>query len=141
MATNPQINSSNLPTNQDFKFENYPEAPEWFRQFLNALNLYTSPIYSILNGGVTYQNLTIPKLFTKVFTAPATGFVTFNFPNPLRINPSVVLIGNLYEGTNTSVHPTNASIAYWHLSQNVIYIDDIPNLTASTTYTVTLAIL
>lgn len=135
-----QLNQSNLPTNQDFKYENYKDAPEWFAQFLNSLNLFVGPVYNILNGGVNYQNLTIPKLFTKVFTSPASGPVTFNFPNPLRINPSVVLIGNLYEGTTTSVHPTNATIPYWHLSQNVIYIDDIPNLTAATTYIVTLAI-
>ncbi len=137
----PPIVTSNLPTSQDFKYENFQGAPEWFAQFLVSLNLFVGPVYNILNGGVNYQNLTIPKLFTKVFTTPATGFVTFNFPNPLRINPSVVLIGNLYEGTNTSVHPIDSTMAYWHLSQNVIYIDDIPNLTAATTYTTTLAIL
>jgi hypothetical protein len=135
------LNQSNLPTNQDFKFENYPDAPEWFKQFLSSLNLFVGPVYNVLNGGVNYQNLTIPKLFTKAFTTPASGLVTFNFPNPLRINPSAVLIGNLYEGTSTSVHPTDATIAYWHLSQNVIYIDDIPNLTAATGYSVTFVIL
>ncbi len=108
------INSSNLPTNQEFKFENYPGAEQWFAQFLNSLNLFTTSIYQILNGGVTYQNLTIPQ---------------------------VVLLGNVSVNGQPSSHPSSASCVYWHFSQGSIYIDNIPNLTASTTYVITLVVL
>lgn len=134
------INNSNLPTTQSFKFEDYAGAPQWFAQFLTALNLFVNPVSQILDGAITYQNLQIPKLFTKVITTPAAGEVAFNFTNPLRIQPSSVVIGNISENGQPSIHPTDASCVYWHLSQNVIYIDNIPNLTTSTTYVVTLSI-
>lgn len=135
------INQSNLPTSRRFKFEDFPDAEEWFANFLSSLNLFIDPVYQILDGGVNYQNLTIPKLVTRTITAPASGDVTFNFVNPLSIQPSAVLIGNLYEQGNPSIHPTDSTMAYWHLSQGTIYIDNIPNLTAATSYVVTLAVL
>lgn len=134
------VNNSNLPTIQTFKIENYPGAPDFFRNFLQSLNLFVDPVYQVLNGGVSYQNLTIPKLFTKTITSPATGDTTFSFTNPLRITPSCVVLGNVYEDGDPSAHPTDATCVYWHFSQGTIYVDNIPNLTAATTYVITLAV-
>lgn len=131
---------NNLPTNRRFKFEDYKDAPEWFASFLSSLNLFTDPIYQIIDGGIGYQNLMIPQLFTKTFTAPATGLVTFSFVNPLAIGPSSVVIGNLYENTTPSIHPADATTVYWHFSLGTIYVDDIPNLTSGTTYVVTFSV-
>lgn len=135
------INFSNLPTNRQFKFEDYPGAEQWFAQFLQSFNLFAGPVYDLLNGGITYQNLLIPKTFTKTITTPASGSVTFNFTNPIRIQPQAVLLGNVYVNGNPSSHPSSASCVYWHFSQGSIYVDNIPNLTASTTYVVTLVVL
>jgi len=135
------INNSNLPTSHQFKFEDYKGAPEFFRQFLNSLNLFVDPVYQLLNGGITYQNLVIPQLFTKTITSPASGDVTFNFTNPLKILPSAVLLGNIYVQGNRSSHPTDAAVVYWHESQGLIYVDNITNLSTSTTYVVTLVVL
>lgn len=134
------INSSNLPTSHQFKFEDYPDAPAYFAQFLSALNLFVDPVYQILNGGISTQNLIAPRMFTKIITTPASGDVTFNFVNPLRIQPSAVVIGNIYEQGDPSAHPTNPTCVYWHISQGSIYIDNIPNLTAATAYVITLAV-
>lgn len=135
------INTSNLPTNQEFKFENYPGADQWFQQFLSSLNLFTTAVYGILNGGVTYQNLTVPKTYTKTITTPDSGPVTFNFTNPLRIQPTSVIVGNVYVNGQPSSHPSDSTCVYWHVSQGTIYVDDIPNLTTSTTYVITLVVL
>lgn len=135
------INQSNLPTSRVFKFEDYPGAETWFAQFLQSLNLFVSPVYDVLNGGITYQNLMIPKTYSQVITTPTAGVVEFNFKNPLRLNPTAVIIGNIYKNGQPSNHPSSATCAYWHFSQGSIYIDDIPNLTASTTYAVTLVVL
>lgn len=135
------INSSNLPTTYTFKYEDYAEAPDWFSKFISNLNLFAAPTYQILNGGITYQNLIMPQIYTKTITTPASGSVTFNFTNPLRIQPRAVLLGNVYVNGNPSSHPSSASNVYWHLSQNVIYVDNITNLSTSTTYVVTLVIL
>lgn len=135
------VNFSNLPTNRTFKFEDYPGAETWFAQFLSSLNLFVDPVYQILNGGITYQNLQIPKIYTKVITTPAAGSVTFNFQSPIRITPQAVLLGNVYVNGNPSSHPSSATCVFWHYSQGSIYVDNIPNLTASTTYVITLVVL
>jgi hypothetical protein len=137
----PLIISSNLPTNRQFKFEDFPDADQWFAPFLNSLNLFVDPVYQILNGGITYQNLMVPRIYTTTITTPVSGNVTFNFINPLRIAPSAVLLGNIYQNPSTSTHPTNPTCVYWHFSQGSIYVDNIPNLTTSTTYVITLVVL
>lgn len=132
--------ASNLPTTRRFKVEDYPGMPQAFAQFLNSLNLFVDPVYQILDGGITYQNLAAPQIFTKVITTPAAGSVTFNFTNPLKIVPSAVLLGNVYQSGNPSTHPSSPAVIYWHYSQGSIYIDNITNLTTSTSYVVTLAV-
>ncbi len=131
---------SNLPTSRRFKFEDYKDAPEWFANFLGSLNLFVDPVYQILNGGVTYQNLTIPQLYTTTVTAPAAGSTTFNFTNPLAIVPSSVILGNIYQTGNPATHPSSATCVYWHFSQGTVYIDNIPHLTPATSYVVTLSV-
>lgn len=133
--------TSNLPTITEFRFEQFPGAEQWFAQFLVSLNLFVIPVSQMLNGGISYQNLAAPKLFEKVITTPASGSVTFSFTNPMRIAPSAVLLGNVYVNGNPSSHPTNPTCVYWHFSQGTIYVDNIPNLTASTTYVVQLVVL
>ncbi len=135
------VNSSNLPTSRLFRLEDFPDADPWFQNFLLSLNLFVDPVYQILNGGVTYQNLTVPKLYTVTITTTAAGAATFNFVNPLRIQPSAVLIGNIYESGKPTAHPSSATSVYWNYSQNNIYVTGIPNLTASTSYAVTLVVL
>lgn len=135
------VNNSNLPTTFNFKNEDYPDAPNYFYNFLSSLNLFIGPVYSVLNGGITYQNLQIPQIYTKTITAPAAGNVTFSFTSVVKIVPSSVLIGNVYVSGNTSSHPTNEVGVFWHYSQGTIYIDNITNLTPSTMYVVTLVVL
>lgn len=133
--------TSNLPTNRRFKFEDFPSAPQWFSTFLQALNLFIDPVYQILDGGIGYQNLVVPKTFTKVITTPASGSVTFNFTNPLKITPSAVLLGNVYVNGQPSSHPSSPAVVYWHYSQGTIYVDNVTNLSTSTTYSITVVVL
>lgn len=133
--------ASNLPTIQILKYEDYAKAKDWqgaLQALISSLNLFMNPVYNILNGGVTFQNLTIPQTYTKVITASAT--TTFTFTNPLVIQPSAVLVGNVWTGI-PSTHPTGAVQAFWHYTGNSIVIDNITGLTAGTTYTITLAVL
>lgn len=134
------VNSSNLPTTRQFKTEDYPGAQPWFTEFLKSLNLFVGPIYQILNGGITYQNLSIPQVYTKVITTPASGAVTFNFTSPIRSQPQAVVLGNVYVNGNPSTHPSSSTNVFWHFSQGSIYVDNIPNLSTSTTYVITLVV-
>ncbi len=134
-------NQSNLPTVSNFKFEDYKGAPQWFAQFLSSLYLFVNPVYQILNGGVAYQNLQAPKLYSTVVTAPASGNTTFNFKNPLVIAPTAVLLGSLNVSGQPTNHPTGAAMVYWHISEGTIYVDNIVGLTASTKYAVSLVVM
>lgn len=135
------VNPTNLPTVRGFKFEDFPGMPQAFANFLESLNLFVNPVYDVLNGGIGVQNLVAPKTFMQVITTPAAGSVTFNFTNPLKIVPSAVLLGNVYVNGNPSNHPTNPSMVYWHFSQGKIYVDNVTNLTAATTYVILLVVL
>lgn len=132
---------SNLPTIQRFKYEDYARATDWqqaFQLLINSLNLFVTPVYNILNSGITYMNLQVPQLFTKVVTAGST--TTFSFVNPLAIQPSAVLLGNVWTGI-PSTHPASACSVFWHYTNNTIQIDNIIGLTSGTQYTIVLVVL
>lgn len=130
----PFNNNSNLPSIQRIQYEHYKGAPEWFAQFLEALNLFMTAVYGILNGGITYANLGVLQPFNFSFTPGVT--TGFKFTNPLMVTPTNVTIGNIYEGNQSQNHPTAATQLFWHYSQGYIFVDSIVGLTAGTKYTV-----
>lgn len=133
-------NQSNLPTIQRLKFEDYANSTDWkeaFQKLIQSLNLFMTPVYNILNGGVTYQNLTVPQTFTKVITGAAT--TTFTFVNPLAIAPSSVVVGNVWTGI-PSTHPATAVQVFWHPNAGNIVIDNVLGLTVGTIYSLTLVV-
>lgn len=132
------INNSNLPSIQRVKYEDYKDAPGWFAQFLNTLNLFMTGIYNIVNGGITYNNLGVCKPFSFTFTRGST--IGFTFSNPLIIPPNNVILGNVYETGDTRQHPTQTTTIYWHFSQGKIFVDDIIGLTDGVTYVITVAV-
>lgn len=131
------INQSNLPSVNRFKFEDFPGAPDWFAQFINQFNLFSGPVYSILNRGVGYQNLVAPQIYKQTILGAAP--TVFQFTNPLSIQPSAVTLGNVWYGI-PSQHPAVACQVMWHESGNVIYIDDVIGLTPGTMYNLTLVV-
>lgn len=127
---------SNLPTLQRIKFEDYKDAPAWFSSFLTSLNLFMNSIYNIVNGQVGYQNLVAPQIVMQTVTADTP--TTMSFSNPLSIVPSVVILGNVYTfPANFSIHPSTPTTAFWHFSNNTVYIDDVTGLTPGIKYVLT----
>lgn len=131
-------NNTNIPSIQRVKFEDYKDAPKWFEQFLNTLNLFMTAIYNIVNDGITYANLAVIKPFTFVFTPGTT--TNFKFINPLVGAPQNVMIGNVYIGNTITIHPTTVTQLYWHYSQGFIYVDSIIGLTNGIQYTISLLV-
>lgn len=134
------VNQSNLPSIQRLKFEDYARQTDWkqaFEALVASLNLFMTPTYNILNGGIGYMNLQIPQIYQTVITAAAT--TTFSFVNPLSIQPKAVLLGNCWTGLQ-STHPAVALQVYWHYTGNTIQIDNIVGLTAGTQYNLTLVV-
>ncbi len=131
-------NSSNLPTIQRVKYEDYKDAPAWFAQFLQTLNLFINATYNIINRGITYNNLAVIAPFTFQFTATST--TGFKFTNPITVNPTNVIIGNVYETGNTTVHPTGAVTLFWHYANGSIVVDSIVGLTPGINYTLSVIV-
>jgi|WetSurMetagenome_2_1015567.scaffolds.fasta_scaffold127906_1 hypothetical protein len=126
------INSSNLPTIQRIKYEDYKDAPSWFGQFLNTLNLFMTAVYNIVNRGITYSNLAVIAPIAFNYTPGTTTNFTIN--NPLSIAPNNVIVGNVYVAGNLSSHPAGPVTLFWHYTQGVIVVDSILGLTNGTTY-------
>jgi hypothetical protein len=131
-------NNSNVPTIQLIKYEDYKDAPKWFGEFLNTLNLFISPIYSIVNKGITYANLGVNQPFTFNFTPGAT--VGFKFTNPISVAPTNVIIGNVTVGGQLKVHPAGVTQLYWHYEQGFIFVDSIVGLTTGISYTISVQV-
>jgi len=131
-------NNSNLPSIQRIKFEDYKDASSWFKDFLDALNLFMTGVYGIVNKGITYSNLGVIQPFTFSFTPGST--IGFKFTNPLIVSPTNVIIGNVYEGNQLQAHPLVVTQIYWHYSQGFIFVDDIVGLTTGIKYTVSVQV-
>ncbi len=132
---------SNLPTIQRLKYEDYARSTNWqqaMQGLVNSLNLFMTPVYDILNGGVGYLNLTTPQIYPTTITAAAV--TTFSFINPLSIQPQAVIIGNCWTGIPTT-HPAVALQVYWHYAGNTIVVDNVIGLTSGTIYHLTLVVL
>jgi hypothetical protein len=131
-------NNSNLPTIQRIKYEDYKDAPQWFAQFLMALNLFMTAVYNIINRGITYSNLGVIAPFTFLYTQGST--TGFKFTNPTTLIPSNVIIGNVYETGNPALHPTGAVTLFWHYTNGSIVVDSIVGLTPGTNYTLSVIV-
>ena len=134
----PTIKTSNLPTIQRLKFEDYADAGDWkeaLRLLVSSLNLFMTPIYNILNGDVEYQNLQAPQVYTTTYTPTATSTPPA-FANPISRSPQSVVIGNVWSGVSSN-HPTGSVQCFWHISGDSIVIDSIIGLTNGTQYSLT----
>lgn len=131
-------NKSNLPTIQRIKYEDYKDAPAWFAQFLQTLNLFVNAVYNIINRGITYSNLAViaPFMFQYV-EGSTTGF---KFTNPITVNPSNVIVGNVYVTGNTTMHPTGVVTLFWHYADGSIVVDSIVGLTSGVNYTLSVLV-
>jgi hypothetical protein len=130
--------ANNLPSVYRFSYEDYNTMPAQFKDFLNTLNLFTVPIYTMANGDITFSNLQrIPYSFT--ITA-GSGNNTFTLVNPLSISPNGVTICKIQQQANVFTPITNAvSCANWNYDGKNITLY-IVGLTSSETYDITVEV-
>lgn len=101
---------SNLPSVKRTYVEDYKESPPWFARFLGQLNLYTEPVYNILNGAVDVTANTTEEIYyltiknaASLGTDNATTFVPRKFigaPHGITIGQCLI---DGTTGTETSV--------------------------------------
>jgi hypothetical protein len=130
----PISSPSNISSIQRVKYEDYKDAPKWFEEFLNTLNLFMTATYNQSNKGITYANLGVIQPVTFAFTPGVT--TGFKFINPLIQAPTNVIIGNVYIGNDFQAHPAVVTQLYWHYAQGFIFVDSIVGLTSGIAYTI-----
>lgn len=135
----------NLPTTKRFYSEDYKESPAWFMRFLSQLNLYTEPIYNILNQGVDVTLNTDEEIYSlSVPNASATGSSNiFHFvPKKFVGAPHGILVGQCLLNSSTGVATAIGSQVTidWVWTGSEVSILAVYGLTASKSYTLSLRI-
>ncbi len=134
-----------LPSTKRFYSEDYQEAENWFQRFLAQLNLFTEPMYNILNAGVDVDANTSEEIYTLQITSAgvASSDNTFLFtPKKFVGAPHGIILGqciyNAASGVATAVG--NPVTFDWIYTGSQIQILAIYGLTATASYTLSLRI-
>lgn len=133
---------SNLPTIQRFDAGDYPKSTAEFQSFISTLNLFTQPMWNILNQAVDITQNTKEEIYQFQITAGATyANNTFNFvPRKFGGKPSGVVIGQV-QVVGATVVPVGAATSLdWTYDGAQVKIIAIYGLTNGTTYSFTVRI-
>lgn len=136
--------STNLPSIQRLYADDYKSAPDWFRnEFIRTFNLFSQPIYSILNQGVDVNENTTDEFYSFTLTStgvPATDILSF-VPKKFIGKPTGVIMCQCLANTATVSAIGNPVTFDWVFgSGGTIQILAIYGLTASISYTITVRI-
>jgi hypothetical protein len=135
---------SDLPTIQRIYADDFAMAPDWFRQnFIQTFNLFSQPVYNILNQGVSVSENTVEEFYS--FTLTSTGVFSkdiFTFtPKKFVGKPNGVILCQCVANTNT-VTPIGSAVAFdWVFGNGgTVQIIAIYGLTSGISYTLTVRI-
>src|SRR5260221_12468345 len=135
--------SLNLPSTKRFFSEDYKNSADWFQRFLGQLNLFTEPIYNLLNAGIDVNANTTEEIYIlSIPIASATGTsnaVTF-FPKKFSGTPHGVLLGQCLYNTTTGIPAAVDCRFSWVWTGSQVRILAIYGLAAGASYTLSLRI-
>ena len=136
--------SSNLPTIQRLFADDFKTAPDWFRnEFIRTFNLFSQPVYSILNQGVDITQNTLQEIYQFTLTStgvPAKDIYSFT-PKKFVGKPNGVVIAQCLANTSTVTAIGNPVTFDWvYGSGGTVQILAIYGLTSGISYTFTLLI-
>lgn len=139
------MSQSNLPSTHRWYAEDYQQATPDFKRFLGQLNLFSEPIYNILNGGISITDNTLEELYTLTInpaSATATANATTFVPKKFVGAPNGIVIGQCLFNASTGVAAAvgNPVTFDWVWTGSVVSILAIYGLTASASYTLKLRI-
>lgn len=141
------MSNTNLPSVRRFYSEDYKDAPQWFQRFLQQLNLYSDPIYSILNAGIDITQNTLWEIYTYSIAnssqIPSSNAFTFT-PKKFVGTPQAVLPAQILLTSNNGMHSTyflTAPNFDWNWTGSQINISAVYGLIPSQTYSISLLIM
>ena len=134
-----------LPSVKRWYSEDYSKAPDWFQRFLAQLNLYSEPIYNILNAGVDVTANTDEEIYTlQIKTASATAANNVFTFTPLKFSgaPHGVILGQCLWNTTNGIATAigNPVTIDWAWTGSQVTILAVYGLTAAKSYTLQLRI-
>ncbi len=132
-----------LPSVHRWYSEDYPQSDDEFKRFLGQLNLFSDPVYQILNQGVELTaNTTEEIYFLQVPNASATASDnTFLFtPKKFIGAPNGVIIGQCLLSASVPTANSGPVTLDWVWTGSQVSILAIHNLTATSDYQITLRI-
>lgn len=137
--------SNNLPSTKRYYSEDYKDGPPWFQRFLSQLNLFTEPIYNILNGGVSVTSNTAEEIYilqiNPASATAASNATTFS-PKKFIGAPNGIILGQcLYNATTGKATAVGSQVTFdWAWTGSQVSILAVYGLTASASYTLSLRI-
>ena len=121
--------STPLPSVYRFDPADYSGLGSIFDKFIGNLNLFSQPVYNLLNGSLSFSNFE-----RAIYKIPIKGGATLKFVNPISIPPSGLNVAQVVPV------PVNAvSVAGWSFDGTNITVTPI-GLTTSTLYSITLEV-
>jgi len=122
------------------------EAPAWIDKMLYVLNRFMEETYGAFNKDITFNENIACGLRDITFTtkstyaAPDNEFDMQRISNPLRVNPTGVLLMRAQNLTNNQ--PIKSALGIdWDIVDNNIRILHVSGLEASTKYKLSLLII
>ena len=139
---------SNLPEVRRLLIEDFSDVEgDWIERLIYPINQFNEQVYNVLNKGVSVTDNILGTIVTATFTTP-TDYVANQTFNPVsllwkfKVQPSLVLMGRIYETDSTAIMKTAAVMTDWILaSANQVQVRYITGLKNSTKYTATFLIL
>lgn len=137
--------ANNLPTTHRWYAEDYKDADDDFKRFLGQLNLFSDPVYNILNGGIDVTFNTNEELYTLEIDpagATATDNATTFTPRKFVGSPNGIILGQcIYNTTNGIAAAVGNPVTFdWIYTGSVISILAVYGLTVGNSYTLSLRI-
>lgn len=125
-----------LPSLKRFQSEDYKDSPAWFHRFIQAINLYTEPMFNLVNGNLALTDNINEELFSFQITSGATAASnTYLFaPQQLRGVPSGVIIAQCLPVLSTPTPVGNPVTLDWSWNGTQVQILAIYGLTNGVKY-------
>lgn len=127
-----------LPTQQEIRQEEIPEAPNWFPKFLTPLNLFIRGVYGALNKQLTFQDNISSQIRELSFTT-TSSYDDGDFPSVIftRTTPNKaysLLVCQLLEDADNFTPIANGVFVDWREVNGTITIAYVSGLQPSTRY-------
>jgi len=132
------------PTTTRFTLDGYPDAPEWFAQFLTDFNTSWNQVVGGLSSNLVRGDNVVGKLYENVTVVIPAAYAVDANPFPLLLPvpstgiPKAIWVGKVRVDTGTV--PTSAVTVFWDVAGDGkhLRVRYITGLAVSSAYKLTL---